>query len=132
MKIRNGFVSNSSTTSFCIYGIGINDENLRKSFKDLCEKKIITEKDFINIFGGCNNEYDFNSEELTKFFDNNDCNDISVYTDCDNSIIYIGRSPESLKDDETGKQFKDKTNNILSKILDRKVSVNWIQETVQS
>lgn len=32
MKIRNGFVSNSSTTSFCIYGIGIDiDEEVCKS-----------------------------------------------------------------------------------------------------
>jgi len=33
MKIRNGFVSNSSTTSFCIYGIGLPKDIDRSSLK---------------------------------------------------------------------------------------------------
>jgi hypothetical protein len=35
MKIRNGFVSNSSTTSFCIYGInGSDDDDAKITWND--------------------------------------------------------------------------------------------------
>lgn len=34
MKIRNGFVSNSSSSSFCILGAYINDSNLYEKLQD--------------------------------------------------------------------------------------------------
>jgi len=37
MKIRNGFVSNSSTTSFCIMGEWVSEPEGCDDFWDLCE-----------------------------------------------------------------------------------------------
>jgi len=31
MKIRNGFVSNSSSSSFCIYGVHVDEEQIKKA-----------------------------------------------------------------------------------------------------
>ena len=33
MIIKNGFVSNSSTSSFCLFGIGIDDEWIKENQK---------------------------------------------------------------------------------------------------
>ena len=38
MKTRQGFVSNSSSTSFCIYGIIINNANVEELDEDLMRK----------------------------------------------------------------------------------------------
>lgn len=35
MKVRNGFVSNSSSTSFCIVGVQYPEEDYERIFKDL-------------------------------------------------------------------------------------------------
>ena len=53
MKIRNGFVSNSSTTSFCIVGVNINDwkmEKRHKSIKELRELILPDGKDLWDIY----------------------------------------------------------------------------------
>ena len=39
MKIRQGFVSNSSSTSFCIYGIEISESDMAKLVKQPTESK---------------------------------------------------------------------------------------------
>jgi hypothetical protein len=38
MKVRNGFVSNSSTTSFTIYGTCLSPRDLPTNVSDLCEQ----------------------------------------------------------------------------------------------
>lgn len=73
MKIRNGFVSNSSTSSFCIYGAEIDDDTYEK-FEELNIKTFKT----LEIEHGENGE------------------------------CYIGLSWPSIKDNETGKQFKER------------------------
>lgn len=74
MKIRLGFISNSSNTSFCIYG----------RYFDL---KDITDEMIIEL------------EEL----------DLEVIGDQNNDGYYIGRSYTLIKDNETGKEFKERT-----------------------
>jgi len=73
MKIRNGFVSNSSTSSFCIFGIFLSDRNMDEDL----EKKV---------------------EDAGLEF---------LYGPSYPDSVYIGRSFSSIKDDETGGQFKD-------------------------
>lgn len=72
MKIRNGFVSNSSSSSFCIYGVYV--DSMSKELRENCSKQ--------NLY-------------VTSGDPNYD------------EGYYIGREYSSIKDDETGKQFKD-------------------------
>lgn len=89
MKIRTGFVSNSSTTSFCIYGMDIEEENLKNEIND----------DF-------NEWIDALSEKI----------DLEIHYGYD-SDPYLGISWCNIKDDETGKELKERVEEILKKYL---------------
>jgi len=98
MKIRNGFVSNSSSSSFCIYGSSFTGDQL----KDILVENGILENDS-NVF-----DYLDGSNLFTE-------NGMSVkITPWD--TIAIGRSWSSLKDEETAKEFKDGIEKELKKL----------------
>jgi hypothetical protein len=59
MKIRNGFVSNSSSSSFLIYGIETNVEKLRKLIKP--ESELWGTLETHNISYNLKNEGSFNA-----------------------------------------------------------------------
>lgn len=79
MKSRQGFVSNSSSTSFCIYGVYVDDGDLEK--------------------------LECAAENLELYHH---------YGQYDG--IYIGRAWSSIKDDETGKQFRESTQELVNKL----------------
>ena len=90
MKIRNGFISNSSSTSFCIYGAKIPGNEADKNYKKIEE------------MGLSYHQYCQESED---------------------SIV--GGTPETIKDDETGKQFKDSVVAKLKEIFGKDFDCNW-------
>ncbi len=79
MKFRLGFVSNSSNTSFCIYGVYLEKEDY---------------------------ELENKAGELGLY---------SHWGQYDG--IYIGREWSSIKDNETGKQFKEPTQKLINKLI---------------
>jgi len=82
MKIRKGFVSNSSTTSFCIYGA------------------------FLETYvGECHSDM---WSEVKKY-------NLEIHTDQD-SGYYVGRSWDTIADDQTGKQFKESIKEALKEM----------------
>ena len=89
MKIRNGFVSNSSTTSFCIYGVTSDEE-------------IYDDDDYKTY------------QKLMKL-------GISLFREPDSGTSYAGVSFSTIKDDETGKQFKERVEKILKEHLGKKI-----------
>jgi hypothetical protein len=101
MKIRVGFVSNSSSSSFCIYGTTISKIDIEK----------ITGEDF---------DYDTGKLE--------DITGLECFAPGEGSTIYIGRSYSSIRDDESGKQFKDSVENALKKSLGREVKCDTQEE----
>ena len=136
MKIRNGFVSNSSTTSFCIYGASV--DNGEQSNIDILKKIKNGLPEIYNEFlkGQENKEYykdklDFlrnidklteeDEEELdcdTKYIVEDLLEKLNVYTyypPC--GTCYMGRSWSSIKDEETGKQFKEKVEEIFKNLF---------------
>ena len=101
MKYRQGFVSNSSTTSFCLYGVCL----------EACELRVLL---------GLPEE------------DDEDEGEDAVYAAIDNLVekqlpegfrydihdeVIIGRQFTSIEDEETGKQFKENTIKVLTKVL---------------
>lgn len=108
MKIRAGFVSNSSSSSFCVYGA---EMDLAK-FKKLINKLKINfeiEKglDLATLLENKEEEYDvFNlldcaEKKFMKLLG------LTVRACWEDETIYIGRKYDTLKDDETGEQFKN-------------------------
>lgn len=89
MKIRAGFVSNSSSSSFCIYGAYIRDS----------ETHAIAEK-----AGVADQEMDL-CEVIEEYLSKNKIN-CEVHSAPYDSSVYVGRSWDSIKDDETGAAFK--------------------------
>jgi hypothetical protein len=86
VKIRLGFVSNSSSCSFCIYG---------KYFDDLEIEEI----------------YNFNRKHNVELFADNP-------TDYMNGC-YVGLEFTSIKDDETGREFKQRAQNLINDMCDK-------------
>ena len=65
MKIRNGFVSNSSSTSFCIYGTDITD---------VLEEKDYTKEEYVQLFKSLN-------LEIPSYID--EYSDDTIFESCD-------------------------------------------------
>ena len=91
MKIRTGFVSNSSTTSFSLYGFSMSEETLNKNhiknYLEL-EKKLA--------------EPNLDMEYFVHPYQDN---------------IYVGRPWRTIRDNETGKEFKETTKEALKKFF---------------
>jgi len=125
MKIRNGFVSNSSTTSFTIYGSQIADDVIKEElFKRIDEGKLDAKykNDILVALKG----YGLSSI-LEKIFDENEINlsiDIGEYDD-----IYVGRHWDSIKEGETGGEFRQKTLESIRNVFGEKQSCNEHSES---
>jgi hypothetical protein len=92
MKIRNGFVSNSSSSSFLIYGVAVDRSEL---------EGMLDEKGIGDVW-----EFHTVAEEAgleAHFPDGYDS-------------VYFGLSWDDVRDDETGAQFKQRVVESLKKM----------------
>ena len=93
MKVRSGFVSNSSTTSFCIYGAWVDTKGT----------------DIDDLYG------------LAE--DNGlDCHHSEDGSNC------VGMAWDSIRDDQTGKQFKEEIEAAIEKMMGKKIECHTIEE----
>lgn len=90
MKVRMGYVSNSSSSSFLIYGVYI-------------------ESDSIEAFANMSNEPD-EDERAREYIYEFIPKDSGIAPDgsYDDDGFYLGISWDQVGDDETGKQFKER------------------------
>jgi hypothetical protein len=110
MKIRNGFVSNSSSTSFAIYGVYLSSEELQK---------------FIN--GGSEEEF-LDDESLYEICDKLNGEGLSAYAGED--YAYVGLNLTTIGDNETGGEFKKRAQKLIEEKLGQKLTCSMIEETI--
>ena len=100
MKIRQGFVSNSSSSSFLIYGTCIDEDKIKT--KELLQK-IIEKEEGINDLEAAGDEFDDDTTDILEVL-----TDLEVWHPEYVEAYYMGLSWSDVKDDETGRQFKDR------------------------
>lgn len=119
MKIRKGFVSNSSSTSFCIYGSCID-------FKDIA--KAASDEDLDILQYGISKNI---SDKLTS-------TNLRCYNDYDNSCLYLGLNWQDMLEDETLKEFKNRVKEMLKGLpepfnnLYIKCYSDWYEQTIEN
>lgn len=107
MKIRTGFVSNSSSSSFCIYGVYVKEKDILTG-KEILEKGYVQKEnikydDALDDIQAGPNKMGL-SVELTPYSRDEDC-------------LYVGVSWLNVKDDETGAQFKARVEELVKKVI---------------
>lgn len=106
MKIRNGFVSNSSSSSFLIYGTTM--------FRDEILKTLNTKHKEVN-------EEDDDSDDVYEVLEEAlEGTKLDHHTPYDDSV-YIGASWDAIGDDETGAQFKQRVQDQLKKVFGKEL-----------
>jgi hypothetical protein len=122
MKVRTGFVSNSSTTSFCIYGASVEDisGDIEKLFI-----KMGLAKEGEEFEDGYCDIYD--SKEFTDILEKEDKRLHLEHMD-EIDGYWIGINFTDIKDNETGKQFKETVEKAISNIAGKKVKCEAIEE----
>jgi len=111
MKIRTGFVSNSSSSSFCIYGVSMDDYEFGEKIRTL-HPSLADEECTYTL-----------SEELDTNLD--------VQFPSEYGEVYIGRSWATISDNETGKQFKESVEKEIEKIFGEKIKCGTHEEAWQ-
>ena len=123
MKIRSGFVSNSSSSSFLLYGVvfesdaellkslGVSEQEAEEKYLDASGDKIIYE-----VLG---------KERFKELVQNNQ---VSIRNPT-NDNLYVGVSWDKVRDDETGSQFKERVQKIIDGIFKDKQKCSTQEES---
>lgn len=131
MKLRIGFVSNSSSSSFCVYGASVDDFDLNNEVLDRLEKSFGENKELIKVIARCKEAIKADEDcDLSDYlYDIMEALQISyMFSD---STLLVGRGYATLKDDETGRQFRDSITEKLRLILgDPKLKCGYINEVI--
>jgi len=100
MKIRQGFVSNSSSSSFCLYGVELNKNEFEKMILD----KKLTTQDELDKLGL--------DEVLWGVVEGLEGKCVYEW-----DAVYLGRFYEYIGDNETGKEFRENTEKAIKELL---------------
>jgi hypothetical protein len=133
MKIRMGFVSNSSSSSFCIYGVCLKDHNLQEILISKGVKEEYLEEGSYDYLDDWSFKYrlkdkGMSEEDIKKECEKKLLTGIEHHDPMGEGDIYIGRAWCDIKDDETGKQFKERIEKELKDALGEDIKVGTHEE----
>lgn len=111
IKTRLGFVSNSSSSSFLIYGISINKSEIIDKYIEISGENLTEdERDDLDVWGII--------DEILP--------DMEYHRPYDGG--YIGKSWDSIRDDQTGLQFKQEIEEQLKKVFGEDIECHTYEE----
>jgi hypothetical protein len=115
MKIRSGFVSNSSSSSFCIFGISLDQDELLAIIGKTTQE---CEDGEDGIYDALEQAEEKLKEKGLNFERGPDYGDYA----------YVGRYWTSIGDDETGAQFKASVSDAIAEAFGEKKSCSTHEE----
>ena len=104
MKFRRGFVSNSSSSSFLIFGTIVDSGTISARARELMDAKEIEVPRY--------DDWEDNDYEAAELLSTGGLDVNSVF-----DTIYIGLSWDRVGDDETGKEFKARACRLINALL---------------
>ena len=128
MRIRHGFVSNSSSTSFAIYGTCVTDDSISEHFNlpraRNCTHITDEEAKFCNV---CGKKVwrSANLRDLIKTI-RPGLKDFDLDYFINEYTFYVGLGPDKIGDNETGKQFKERIEQSIAKLFGKEMECEWI------
>lgn len=134
MKIRSCFVSNSSSSSFCVYGFecvdvekflkNVKTELLNKSKEKMRLKYIedgeIEADDELEF---CDEDNDFLLECIFE--------ETNIRYNLDSGLIQCGVGISNMRDDETKKEFFYRVQEQFKSILKNPIKLSWIENVLE-
>ena len=145
MKIRNGFVSNSSSSSFMIYGTVLERSDFEKNLESLKKKaiEVLSKSDKSYHIESLkewqkvpDNPTDEERKDIIDQFDGPSEISYDLFHDGDlephnapyEDEIFIGICPSKILDEETGREFKDRVERQIREIFPDVQGFDFYQE----
>lgn len=100
MKVRNGFVSNSSSTSFALYGAYVSDDQVMAAG---LHKGLFTEE----------KQDDYEAYDVIDTL----LEEVDLTYSTPNGEYLVGQDYDDMGEDETKKQFQERIKNTLQEIF---------------
>jgi hypothetical protein len=151
MKFRIGFVSNSSSSSFCIYGIQFESHKealtrlkkgspefiktfIEKFNDDYCNELEHTVATMDEVFDAIEDLDLYISDFLYEFFTENDDIKVGFYqgSEYNEEMVSFGREWCDIKDKETGEEFKNSTKAYLESYFGKNIKCATHEESFRS
>lgn len=103
MKVKNDFITNSSSVSFCVWGTSLDFCDITTDIAEKLYAYVGCTHDFELYFKNKNSQYD----DIREFCRNNDFDFTARGNMFCISYVIIGKSPEKMRGNQTLDEFKN-------------------------